>query len=242
MKRNLLFLTFLAFCLPNLLKAQYEGKLGINMGSVQADGYVDMIKAALPWDHGSTDNPLSGTDLDENLWPKTDFRMILMDNRPVAEWSNVIDDPDKYRIDYSGTYKSSFSGKATISNIGGPWSIQNQAYDQATNTTTFDLVISKPGENHGLVIMNFESTQRTADSPKNSGITNLRIIRPGYENKKDQFFADHHCIQFASHGAGHPAGAAQLGFDRDLDLYDHLCHEPGPAGSKQYRRDPLPAG
>jgi hypothetical protein len=191
MKLNFLFLTLIVLLAPLHLKAQYEGKLGINLGSIHADGYVDMIKAALPWDHGSTDSPLTGEELDENLWPKKDFRLILMDNRPVAEWSNSIDDPDKYRVDYSGTYKSSFNGIAKITNIGGSWSIQNQAYDSATNTTTFDLVISPPGPNHGLVIMYFENTKHTADSPNNSGITNISIIRPGYENNKAQFFADH---------------------------------------------------
>lgn len=171
--------------------AQYEGLLGINLGSVQSGAFVDMVKSAQPWDHGSLDNPLPDNELDSEGWPKTDFRFFLMDNRPVAEWAGTIDDPESYRVDYSGTYKGSFNGQATIQNIGGPWSIENQEYNDSLNLTTFDLVIDEPGPDHGLVIMNFVNTLRSPEDPVSSGITNLKIIRPGYENKSDQFFTDY---------------------------------------------------
>ena len=191
MKRYIfLFLVFYVARSEQLL-AQYEGKLGIVMGSVESDGFVDRVKAALPWDHGSTDHPLAGDELDSLMWPKKNFRMVLMDNRPVAEWDNgTIDDPEKYRVDYSGTYQGSFNGLAVINNLAGPWHIANQAYDSATNTTTFELVIDPPGPDHGLVIMNFDQTRRTYSYGVNTGITNLKIFRPGYENREDHFFSD----------------------------------------------------
>jgi hypothetical protein len=176
---------------PGLVSAQYREKSGINLGNVHSDGYVNLVNAGLPFDAGSTGSPLTADELDVDGWPLRDFRFILMDNRPVAEWTGQIDDPEVYRVDYSGSYKCSFSGKANIANIGGPWSIKNKAYNEADNTTTFDLIIGPPGENHGLVIMNFSDTRRTAASPVNSGIADLRIIRPGYEEREDQHFADH---------------------------------------------------
>ena len=190
LRKRFLLIIILFSAVVGPVTAQYEGKLGIVMGSVKANAFADMVKAGLPWDHGSPDNPLTAAELDSLLWPKEDFRFLLMDNRPVPEWNNLIDDPEEYRIDYSGTYKGSFNGIASIANLGGPWTIQNQQYDSTENLTTFDLIIGSPGQNHGLVIMNFSNTRRTVGSPANSGITNLKIIRPGYEDRQDQFFSN----------------------------------------------------
>jgi len=190
-KKLINILIAIYFVFPNTAAAQYDGKLGINLGSVHSDAYVDMIKGALPFDKGSPDSPLSVDELDENGWPLRDFRLLLMDNRPVAEWADEIDDPDVYRVDYSGTYKVSFSGQAEITNLGGPWSIENYVFDSVMNRTTFDLVIGAVGANHGLVIMYFANTKRTTESSVNSGISNLKIIRPGYEEREDQYFTDH---------------------------------------------------
>jgi hypothetical protein len=189
--RYLLILISLILLSPGLLQAQYKQKSGINLGNIHSDGYVDMVKGALPFDKGSTDSPLSGAELDIDGWPLRDFRLLLMDNRPVAEWADAIDDPEEYRVDFSGTYQGSFKGEAEIFNIGGPWSLENQVYDAPSNTTAFDLVIGAPGDNHGLVIMNFVNTKKTAASATNTGISDLRIIRPGYEGREDQHFADH---------------------------------------------------
>ncbi|MBS0001415.1 MAG: T9SS type A sorting domain-containing protein, partial [Cyclobacteriaceae bacterium] len=171
--------------------AQYQQRSGINLGNVHSDAYVDMVKAGMPFDSGSPESPLTQDELDAEGWPLRDFRFLLMDNRPVAEWAGQIDDPEEYRADYSGIYQGSFSGQAEIMNIGGPWSIENKVYNETGNTTTFDLVIGAPDENHGLVIMNFINTKKTAASPANSGISDLKIIRPGYEGREVQYFADH---------------------------------------------------
>jgi hypothetical protein len=189
--RLFLILITCIFFSPGVILAQYQEKSGINLGNIHSDGYVDMVKAGLPFDKGSTDSPLAGNELDPDGWPLRDFRFILMDNRPVAEWTGQIDDPEKHRVDFSGTYKGSFTGQADIDNIGGPWSIENKVYDETDNITTFDVVIGPPGQDHGLVIMNFSNTKITSASPANSGISSLRIIRPGYDGREDQHFADH---------------------------------------------------
>jgi hypothetical protein len=173
-------------CLHAQPESPYAGKMGINIGADQRYAFTDIARSANPWDDGNT--PLPPALLDENGWPKSNFRTVLMDERPVAEWSNAIDDPDQYRINMAGTYKARFNGRADIRNIGGSWSIQNQVYDEAGNTTTFDLVIPAPAANHGLVIMNFENTRRSPADPINSGITNLRIMKPGYGVDSDVVF------------------------------------------------------
>ena len=164
----------------------YEGKMGINVGTDQRYAFTDLVRAANPWDDGGT--PLPPSMLDDEGWPMSNFRTVLMDERPVAEWANAIDDPQQYRINFSGTYKGQFSGQADIRNIGGSWSIQNQAYDEAKNITTFDLTIPAPAPNHGLVIMNFENTRRSPSHSLNSGITNLRVMKPGFTADSDEIF------------------------------------------------------
>ncbi len=168
---------------------QYAGKLGVNLEGATASHFVDLAKAARPWEApgGGT---LPAAQLDANGWPTTDFRTVLLDARPVPEWAGSIDDPQTFRVDYSGTHKGSFNGRAVIGNGAGPWSIQNQTYTAATNTTTFDLVLGAPGPNHGLVVMQFTNTQRTATAATNTGITNLKVIRVGYPAASTQFFTN----------------------------------------------------
>ncbi|UYZ61489.1 T9SS type A sorting domain-containing protein [Hymenobacter weizhouensis] len=169
------------------LAQQYRGKLGINLDGAGPSSFVDLAKAARPWEApgGGT---LPPSQLDANGWPTTDFRTVLLDARPVPEWAGTIDDPQGYRVSYSGTHHGSFTGRAVISNGAGPWSIQNQAYNAATNTTTFDLVLGAPGPGHGFVLMQFTNTQRTATAALGSGITNLKVIRAGYPAASTQFF------------------------------------------------------
>lgn len=124
-------------------------------------------------------------------WPKSDFDLVLLDGRPVPEWINSIDDPEQYRIDYSGTYKGSFTGFATVNVSGTSVSIANKSYDTLTNTTYFDINVGGyPNANHGLVFLNFTKTQRTPQDTLNSGITKLKVMRPGYELGTSKIFTD----------------------------------------------------
>jgi len=121
----------------------------------------------------------------------SDFELVLMDGRPGPEWTGVIDDPDEYRIDYSGRYASSFKGSATVQAWGTRVTIENLIYNNRTNTTTFELVVGGyPGANHGLVFLNFTDTRRIPSAPLNSGITELKVYRPGYPLNTTKIFTD----------------------------------------------------
>lgn len=128
----------------------------------------------------------------DNLgWPKSDFDLVLVDGRPATEWTGTIDDPETYRINYSGRCKSSFTGIANINATGTSVTVENKTYDLQTNTTIFDVVIGGfPGANHGLVTLSFTATQRTPASALNTGIMNLKVIRPGYALNTTKTFTD----------------------------------------------------
>lgn len=114
-----------------------------------------------------------------------------MDERPVAEWSSSIDDPEQYRVNFSGRYTCRFRGQASVS---APWvasTIENLSYDATTNTTIFELVVGGyPNANHGLVNLVFTNTRRTAADTLHSGITDLVVNRPGYALNTTKVFTD----------------------------------------------------
>jgi hypothetical protein len=114
-----------------------------------------------------------------------------MDGRPATEWTGTIDDPEKYRIDYSGRYKGSFIGQANVTAKWNTCVIENKSYDSATNTTFFEVIIGGyTNANHGMVFLNFASTRRSPKDTINSGITNLKVFRPGYELNTNKIFTD----------------------------------------------------
>ncbi|HEX7382258.1 MAG TPA: hypothetical protein VF265_08910 [Nevskiaceae bacterium] len=81
-----------------------------------------------------------------------------------------------------GTYQLSFNGKVT-SIHGLSMAVGKPVYDAATNTTTATVQILRQNQGSKALDNNmlaFFGTQRTADSPVNSGITNVRLIRPQY--------------------------------------------------------------
>ncbi len=153
----------------------YPGQVGV----VAKPYFVDWAKEITNY---------NTTNLDANGWPQVDFT-IFQDLRLVAEWAEGIDDPEAYRPDYSGTYKCSFTGQASISRTWGVGTIQNVQYNSGTNTTTFDLVLPTPAAGQ-MMNLQFSNTRRTAASPTNSGITNLKIMKPGYAWDTTQTFTD----------------------------------------------------
>ena len=167
----------------------YPGKLGVEAAG---DAFVDIARQAYRWEkpdgHGAW-AAVKPEDVDEHGWPRTDCRWIG-DSRPCAEWTGEIDDPDGYRLERSGTYKGSFHGKAALSAAEGPFSISNQGYDSAKNLTTFELTIPKAGPNVGLTVVQFSDTRRSATAPANSGVTDFKLIRPGYPADTKQLFTD----------------------------------------------------
>ncbi len=182
----LLFVSLLGF-FHSAFTQTFKGQIGINLGQLE---WVDVMKGTSRYLKLTSNDPLEADDLDENLWPVCNFKVIVMDNRPVAEWAGSIDDPEEYRIDYSGTYKAGFTGKADVSKWWGQFDMQNLQYDESANTTTFDIVVGPPGPNHGTIALNFNNTRRSPEHPRGSGITNFKVIRPGYDESFDRPFAD----------------------------------------------------
>ncbi|MGI4788966.1 MAG: hypothetical protein ACRYFS_08955 [Janthinobacterium lividum] len=162
------------------------GLIGVNLegagDGARARFFVDLAKTLRPWT-GADGKPAS---IDGHGWPTADAACVLFDIRPFGAWAPPIDDPEAFQPDWSGTYKVTFHGKATLAKQGGSeWTVTNQTYDSAANLTRLDLTLPK---NMGLLVVGFKNTQRTATSPLDSGITDLHIIRPGYPADTKQIF------------------------------------------------------
>lgn len=105
------------------------------------------------------------------------------------DWSyDVVKDSDgnpgqDFQLIYSatklaaGTYKLAFNGRATVS-AGGAGTVQNATYDPAKNLTTADIVLST--DTSGNVWLGFKNTYRSNSSVTSDGISNIRMMRPGY--------------------------------------------------------------
>jgi hypothetical protein len=154
------------------------GGVGVNLTSNGA--FVNLLDQSNRFVNASA--------FDSKGWPMSDFELVVMDGRPATEWNGQVDDPDGYRVDYSGTYKCSFVGQATLS-ASGDCALANESYDNPTNTTTFDLTVGQPGPNHAFVHLTFSNTLR-GTSGQGAGITNLRINRPGYPLATTKVFTD----------------------------------------------------
>lgn len=167
----------------------YADKIGVELDGIgdgaRAKPFVDVAKTLRPWTttDGNTPAPL-----DANGWPKSDAMTVLFDIRPVPAWNPPIDDPDAFQPDWSGTYKLRFTGQAVLApGDAGQARIANQRYDAPSNTTTADVIVPKGA---GLLVLSFTQTRRTANSPTDTGLTNLRMIRPGYPADTKQVFTN----------------------------------------------------
>ena len=178
MKNSILFFSLL-FSISVFSQAKFQ--LGVNLDDNGA--FVNIIN--------HTNRYSKATSYDSLGWPGSDFDLVLLDGRPAQEWNSAIDDPEIYRINYSGRYKCSFKGMATINASGTNVTLENKMYDSPTNTTSFDIVIGGfPNANHGLTFLSFTATQRTSVSSINTGITQLKVHRPGYPLTTTKIFTD----------------------------------------------------
>ncbi len=163
------------------VRAQGSVQLGVNISGSGA--FVNMMNETNRYVHASAFDTLG--------WPESDFDLVLADNRPVAEWAGQIDDPEVYRIDMEGTYHCAFRGLATVTISGSSAQIQNQRYDTATNTTTYDIIVpSVTGTNYGFLYETFKNTHRGLAAPSNTGLTDIKCMRPGYALSTTQIFTN----------------------------------------------------
>ncbi|MFT5157555.1 MAG: hypothetical protein ACI9NN_001856 [Bacteroidia bacterium] len=177
--KNITAIIFCLFSFSSLAQNKFE--LGVNLDDNGA--FVNLIN--------HTNRYSNATGYDSFGWPSSNFDLVLLDGRPATEWTSSIDDPEEYRVDYSGRYAASFNGQADMSASGTSVSLENKNYDANTNITTFEIVVGGfPNANHGLVFLNFTNTRRTTGSALSSGITQLKVNRPGYPLSSNKTFTD----------------------------------------------------
>jgi uncharacterized protein (TIGR03437 family) len=166
-------------CAGTAAAQDFRGQIGVEIedpgeGS-RSRAFVDLGRVFRPW---TLPDGVTAAPIDANGWPTADAQTVFFDVRPIPAWAPPIDDPARFQPDWSSTYRLSFSGQANLSGYDPSGvSIENQVYDPSANTTTADVIV-KLGA--GVLSMTFTNTKRTATSGARTGITNLRLIRPGY--------------------------------------------------------------
>ncbi|GCE29676.1 hypothetical protein KDA_51600 [Dictyobacter alpinus] len=140
--------------------------MGINLGEPDPGTFTDAMKTSggLLADDGKTD-----ATVDSNGWPTTDFQFYL--------WQGLSHN--------DGTYQVIFHGQADVSVGLGYAAFSNQQYDAGTNTTTVSMVVTDPGSQN--FYMYFKNTKRTATSATNTGITDLKILKPVSEGSSTSY-------------------------------------------------------
>ena len=179
--------------LPGRAMAKVSGgrgrnEFGMNVWSnTDWDGgfaFVDAMKQARQW---QTPDMRAMASYDSLGWPTQDAGTVVYTGN--AEHIN-------------GTYKLIFQGRGVIRGVyGTPVTVAHQRYDAVTNTTTADMTFklspTTMSQSVGFAILD---SQRTAQSAKGSGFTNMRLYRPGYPTDGSVVFADYYvkAMQFGS--------------------------------------------
>ncbi|MGH8281188.1 MAG: Ig-like domain-containing protein, partial [Gammaproteobacteria bacterium] len=142
-----------------------------------AQPFVNIMREANGFGDQNNNNMqlLAEGKLDADGWPEEDFEVLVADS-PNAD--NSPDDPGTAPI-LTGAYQLSFNGIATIK-VNSYGNLATQAYDASTNTTTATINVANGPNNATSIYLIFSKTQRTASSPLDSGITNIKLIRPQY--------------------------------------------------------------
>lgn len=138
--------------------------LGINAETYRKNVFADAMKASRDgWE---------GSPFDSDGWPTTDASIVVWEGK----------DPQSVL----GTYLLQFSGKAYVWAVAttcyfyvdgvsqGTSLSSGVGYDSGTNKTTAEFTVDPTSILH----LQFYSTQRTAASATNTGVTNVKIMRP----------------------------------------------------------------
>ena len=133
--------------------------LGANLPGVadwsRSQVYVDLVRQARKF--GSPAAPWDGSaPLGSDGWPTGDFGVVLFTEQNGV--ANVL-----------GAYQGAFTGRATVTSAVSDGTVRNVRYDEATNTTRFEVVVAAPGDQ---LMLAFTGT--------GGGIRDLRVVRPGY--------------------------------------------------------------
>ncbi len=161
----LILLATLLGCSGGTVDYGQTGKeLGVNLEGVSDWGrswmFADAMKHARKW--GSVFTPWDElSPVDAQGWPTRDAAIVVMAGEIPA--------------DIAGTYKLSFLGNAQVAPIASNFTVVNQVYDAATNTTTADLVVD---DTLNQIMISFVGQP--------GGVKNVRLMRPGHTDA-DQF-------------------------------------------------------
>ena len=156
------------------------GPLGLNLTG--APEFVDAIKDSVGWSPVGTATSITR---DANGWPTSDASVLVLDERVNQPWNGP--DPNAVQPNIGGTYSLSFHGQAAVMPPGwlNIFTVQDQAYNPATNTTTAQVVVQDNPE--AYLQINFTNTVNPA-SVTGAGVTDVRLIRPGYDPGTTQVF------------------------------------------------------
>ena len=154
----------LALLLALPVAAQTAPPLGAGLEGITyyatSNHFADTIKSSNPfgtvtdYNHGNPPKDAQG-------WPTSDFGVWCFSLNKNAP----------------GTYSIAFTGQATVKLAWPYGNTLPTTYNASTNTSTAAATL--PAGATDLQII-FTDTRRTASSAVNTGLTNLRVLRPGY--------------------------------------------------------------
>ncbi len=151
----------LTACLPQRARGEDPAMMGIGVDGVEDWSrlylFADAMKQSRGWGSPRTPWDLAAP-LDANGWPTADAGVVVLAGAQGIPGNG-----------FGGTYRLSFTGRATVGRLDGSLTIQNPQYVAATNTSTADVVVTAgaPG-----IMLSFTGTT--------GGVRNVRLIRPGY--------------------------------------------------------------
>lgn len=125
--------------------------------------FVDAMKHAREW---GTVDAKETIPLDALGWPRKDGSVIFSATSPATL--------------VNGTYKLSFNGQAKVGLLWADGTVTKVVHNAKTNSTTADVTLTKVADDAPVGLI-FTNTKRTAASAVGTGITNVRLIRPGYQ-------------------------------------------------------------
>lgn len=131
------------------------------------NAFVDLMRHARSWSNYNWTGPAT---VDADGWPLQDCSTVFFSDSCAT-----------------GIYKLVFTGQASAVNMmwaGG--SVTNLTYNAGTNTSTADVHLTSAATG-GLSFLN---AKRTATASPGSGLSNVRLYRPGYPTDGSVLYTD----------------------------------------------------
>jgi uncharacterized protein YjdB len=201
-------------------------RIGVNLSNPGLDYatdvvFADAMKSSRQWDKiNSTAN--DDAPKDAIYWPTTDAKCLVWAGAPLTH----------------GTYKLYFTGQATVTTADG--TLSAITYNSALNQSTADLSIPL---GNPILYLTFTDTKRTDESATNTGVTNVKLMRPTSPGStqaypEDKLFCDDIISQLASFKCVRSLGWVATNWNQDSlwtdrTLPGHARQRP-PKGNKPY--------